>query len=193
MLHNLRCHSLRFVSMCQFEVVISLFYESLFFQNNLLNSMGGGAVGAGGGNNPQLNALNSMQPLQVQKYLNQGPHNVGAAGPQTVNPAVAFGQGSNVAAVNAAAAAVSNSTNQPSTQQLRMLVQQIQLAVHSGYLSSQILNQPLAPTTLLLLNQLLSNIKVGRQSIICIISLSLCNVHSLNIHTNSIFKGPSNR
>lgn len=122
--------------------------------------MGGGAVGAGG-NNPQLNALNAMQPLQVQKYLNQGPHNVGAAGPPTVNPAVAFGQGSNVAAVNAAAAAVSNSTNQPSTQQLRMLVQQIQLAVQSGYLSSQILNQPLAPTTLLLLNQLLSNIKVS--------------------------------
>lgn len=132
-------------------------------QNNLLNSMGGGSVGASGGNNPQLNALNSMQPLQVQKYLNQGPHNVGAGGPQSVN-AVAFGQGSNVAAVNAAAvnaAAVSNSTNQPSTQQLRMLVQQIQLAVHSGYLSSQILNQPLAPTTLLLLNQLLSNIKVS--------------------------------
>lgn len=124
--------------------------------------MGGGSVGAGGGNNPQLNALNSMQPLQVQKYLNQNPHNVGAAGPQSVNAAVAFGQGSNVAAVNAAAAAaaVTNSTNQPSTQQLRMLVQQIQLAVHSGYLSSQILNQPLAPTTLLLLNQLLSNIKV---------------------------------
>ncbi|KAM7341442.1 trinucleotide repeat containing adaptor protein gawky isoform 2-T2 [Cochliomyia hominivorax] len=138
-----------------------------FPPNNLLNSMGGGSVGASAGNNPQLNALNSMQPLQVQKYLNQGPHNVGAGGPQSVNAAVAFGQGSNVAAVNAAAvnaaavnaAAVSNSTNQPSTQQLRMLVQQIQLAVHSGYLSSQILNQPLAPTTLLLLNQLLSNIK----------------------------------
>ncbi|XP_037820925.1 protein Gawky isoform X1 [Lucilia sericata] len=138
-----------------------------FPPNNLLNSMGGGSVGASGGNNPQLNALNSMQPLQVQKYLNQGPHNVGAGGPQSVNAAVAFGQGSNVAAVNAAAvnaaavnaAAVSNSTNQPSTQQLRMLVQQIQLAVQSGYLSSQILNQPLAPTTLLLLNQLLSNIK----------------------------------
>lgn len=124
----------------------------------------GGSVGGNGNNNPQLNALNSMQPLQVQKYLNQGPHNVGAAGPQAVNATapVAFGQGSNVA-VNAAgvnAAAVSNSTNQPSAQQLRMLVQQIQLAVHSGYLSSQILNQPLAPTTLLLLNQLLTNIKV---------------------------------
>lgn len=129
-----------------------------FPPNNLLNSMGGGSIGANSGNNPQLNALNSMQPLQAQKYLNQGPHNVGAGGPQSVNAAVAFGQGSNVAAgVNAAA--VSNSSNQPSTQQLRMLVQQIQLAVHSGYLSSQILNQPLAPTTLLLLNQLLSNIK----------------------------------
>lgn len=121
-----------------------------FPPNNILNNMGGS-----GGNNPQLNPLNSMQPLHVQKYLNQGPHNVGAAGPQSA--AVPFGPGSNVTAVNAAA--VANSTNQPSTQQLRMLVQQIQLAVHSGYLSSQILNQPLAPTTLLLLNQLLSNIK----------------------------------
>lgn len=135
------------------------------FQNNLLNSIGG-SVGVNGNNNPQMNALNSMQPLQVQKFINQGPHNVGSVGPQSVNAAapVAFGQSSNVAAVNAAGgvntAAVSNSTNQPSAQQLRMLVQQIQLAVHSGYLSSQILNQPLAPTTLLLLNQLLTNIKV---------------------------------
>uniref|UniRef100_A0A1A9V7V6 UBA domain-containing protein n=1 Tax=Glossina austeni TaxID=7395 RepID=A0A1A9V7V6_GLOAU len=124
-------------------------------QSNLLNNMGGTAIGAGS-NNPNLNALNSMQPLQVQKYLTQSPHSL-AGGPQSVNAsAVAFGQGANVAAVNAA---VSNSTNQPSTQQLRMLVQQIQLAVHNGYLSSQILNQPLAPATLLLLNQLLSNIK----------------------------------
>lgn len=52
-------------------------------------------------------------------------------------------------------------TQEPTAQQLRMLVQQIQMAVQSGYLSSQILNQPLAPATLVLLNQLLTSIKVG--------------------------------
>lgn len=50
--------------------------------------------------------------------------------------------------------------NPPSTQQLRMLVQQIQLAVQEGYLNHQILNQPLAPQTLILLNQLLQQMKV---------------------------------
>lgn len=54
---------------------------------------------------------------------------------------------------------------QPSTQQLRMLVQQIQMAVQAGYLNHQILNQPLAPTTLVLLNQLLAHIKVSSFSI----------------------------
>lgn len=49
--------------------------------------------------------------------------------------------------------------NQPSTQQLRMLVNQIQMAVQAGYLNHQILNQPLAPQTLVLLNQLLQQIK----------------------------------
>ncbi|KAJ8668098.1 hypothetical protein QAD02_009761 [Eretmocerus hayati] len=53
--------------------------------------------------------------------------------------------------------------SQPSTQQLRMLVQQIQLAVQEGYLNHQILNQPLAPQTLILLNQLLQQIKVLQQ------------------------------
>lgn len=48
---------------------------------------------------------------------------------------------------------------QPST--LRMLVQQIKMAVQAGYLNPQILNQPLAPQTLILLNQLLNLIKVG--------------------------------
>lgn len=54
-----------------------------------------------------------------------------------------------------------NAQSQPSTQQLRMLVQQIQMAVQHGYLNHQILNQPLAPQTLLLLNQLLNHIKVS--------------------------------
>merc|ERR1712018_852249 len=50
-------------------------------------------------------------------------------------------------------------TSQPSAQQLRMLVQQIQMAVQAGHLNPQILNQPLAPQTLVLLNQLLQQIK----------------------------------
>ena len=47
----------------------------------------------------------------------------------------------------------------PSTSQLRVLVQQIQMAVQAGHLNPQILNQPLAPQTLMLLNQLLQQIK----------------------------------
>ena len=51
----------------------------------------------------------------------------------------------------------------PSTSQLRLLVQQIQMAVQAGHLNAQILNQPLAPQTLLLLNQLLQQIKALAQ------------------------------
>lgn len=107
--------------------------------------MGSGAVGG----NPSLAAINNMQPLQVQKYLNQAaaPHNVSNA--QTAVSAFSGNATGN------------HSSGQPSAQHLRMLVQQIQMAVQGGYLSSQILNQPLAPATLILLNQLLSTIKVG--------------------------------
>ena len=49
--------------------------------------------------------------------------------------------------------------SQPSAQQLKLLVQQIQMAVQAGHLNPQILNQPLAPQTLVLLNQLLQQIK----------------------------------
>lgn len=52
---------------------------------------------------------------------------------------------------------------QPSAHQLRTLVQQIQMAVQAGYLNHQILNQPLAPQTLHLLNQLLQQIKLLHQ------------------------------
>lgn len=48
---------------------------------------------------------------------------------------------------------------QPSTNHLRNLVQQIQKAVQAGYLNHQILNQPLAPQTLQLLNTLLTTIQ----------------------------------
>lgn len=53
----------------------------------------------------------------------------------------------------------SGNSGQPSTAQLRMLVQQIQMAVSAGYLNHQILNQPLAPQTLVLLNQLLQQVQ----------------------------------
>ncbi|XP_037952766.1 protein Gawky isoform X2 [Teleopsis dalmanni] len=127
-----------------------------FPPNNLLNNMGAAAV-PNVANNPNLSSINSMQPMQMKSFLNQGQHTLTSGGPQSVNAtSVGFAQASNVpTGVNA----VTNTNNGPSAQQLRMLVQQIQLAVHSGYLSNQILNQPLAPATLILLNQLLSNIK----------------------------------
>ncbi|CAG2103083.1 unnamed protein product [Medioppia subpectinata] len=54
-------------------------------------------------------------------------------------------------------------SNQSNTANLRLLVQQIQLAVHAGHLNAQILNQPLAPPTLQLLYQLLQQIKFLQQ------------------------------
>ncbi|EDW99326.1 protein Gawky isoform X1 [Drosophila yakuba] len=127
-----------------------------FPHNNLMNNIGGTA---GGGNNNT-----NMTALQVQKYLNQGQHGV-AVGPQAVGnssaASVGFGQNTSNATVAVAASVniAGNTNNQPSGQQIRMLGQQIQLAIHSGFISSQILTQPLTQTTLNLLNQLLSNIK----------------------------------
>ncbi|KAH8269795.1 hypothetical protein KR018_008133 [Drosophila ironensis] len=128
-----------------------------FPPNNLMNNMSGSAV-TGGNNNPNMTAL------QVQKYLNQGPHGV-AVGPQSVGNSsalsVGFGQNTSnaVVATTTSVNIGANTNNQPSGQQIRMLGQQIQLAIHSGFISSQILTQPLTQTTLNLLNQLLSNIK----------------------------------
>ncbi|XP_055638376.1 protein Gawky-like [Toxorhynchites rutilus septentrionalis] len=110
-----------------------------FSQNqNLLNNL----PGVGGGN-PNLAALNNL------KYLFQGP--------TAVHPS--FSQAQNPLTTAAVTANPQNPQTQPSTQQLRMLVQQIQMAVHAGFLNHQILNQPLAPQTLLLLNQLLNHIR----------------------------------
>ncbi|XP_054091646.1 protein Gawky isoform X3 [Zeugodacus cucurbitae] len=125
------------------------------FPPNMLNNMSANSAGVSG-NNTNLAALNSIQSLPVQKYLNPAPHNITSV-PQAMNTAVTFGPG--VANVSAAVNASSNSSSQPSAQQLRVLVQQIQLAVHSGYLSSQILSEPLPSSMLVLLYQLLTNIK----------------------------------
>ncbi|XP_073945094.1 trinucleotide repeat containing adaptor protein gawky isoform X3 [Choristoneura fumiferana] len=81
----------------------------------------------------------------VQKLLNQPP-------PPAVHHHQSYNPNSGT-----------GNSGQPSTAQLRMLVQQIQMAVSAGYLNHQILNQPLAPQTLVLLNQLLQQIKVLQQ------------------------------
>lgn len=93
--------------------------------------------GAGPGAN--IGGLNNL-PMQLNKHL---PHQAGTP---------AFTQ-------QAAAASQSGAGGQPSAHHLRNLVQQIQKAVQAGYLNHQILNQPLAPQTLQLLNSLLNTIQ----------------------------------
>nr|CAD7442204.1 unnamed protein product [Timema bartmani] len=103
-------------------------------------------------NNPSLAGINNISPAIVQKILTQQPP------PQQppVHQQVPFNQAGGGGGSR-------GPQNQPSTAQLRMLVQQIQMAVQAGYLNHQILNQPLAPQTLILLNQLLQQIKVLQQ------------------------------
>ncbi|XP_077526607.1 trinucleotide repeat containing adaptor protein gawky isoform X2 [Haemaphysalis longicornis] len=111
---------------------------------SLLNSTGMG------GQNSSLtvgNSISSLSPALVQKILQQQQqqqqqHFPGNAG----GPA---GMGTRL-----------GQPNVPSATQLRLLVQQIQMAVQAGHLNPQILNQPLAPQTLQLLYQLLQQIKV---------------------------------
>lgn len=122
--------------------------------------------GGMGGGNPNLASLNSLnKPLQ--SYLNQappsgpGPFNQGGPNGGLGGGAGGVLGGGGSGGGGGGGGAGQNSSAQPSTQQLRMLVQQIQMAVQAGYLNHQILNQPLAPQTLFLLNQLLNNIKVS--------------------------------
>lgn len=88
-----------------------------------------------------MTTLNNL-PMQPQQQLNKHLSHPGT--PNSFGNQTPAGQASG---------------QQPSNQQLRMLVQQIQMAVQAGYLNHQILNQPLAPQTLVLLNQLLQHIK----------------------------------
>jgi len=64
---------------------------------------------------------------------------------------------SNVASTNKL---LNQSANLPSEKLLSHFVQQIQLAVQSGHLNAQILNQQLAPSTITLIYQLLQQIKI---------------------------------
>ncbi|XP_011298524.1 protein Gawky isoform X2 [Fopius arisanus] len=108
----------------------------------------GGATGSVSGSVASASLLKLQQQQQQQKAAVQ----MQPPQQQTANPPQPpFNQASRTP------------QNPPSTQQLRMLVQQIQLAVQEGYLNQQILNQPLAPPTLILLNQLLQQIKVLQQ------------------------------
>lgn len=108
---------------------------SQFPPNNPLSNILGNS---GSGISP--NFVGGMQhPLGNLPPLHQGQGGFKQPPPPTANQGGAAGQ--------------------PST--LRMLVQQIKMAVQAGYLNPQILNQPLAPQTLVLLNQLLNLIKVS--------------------------------
>lgn len=100
--------------------------------NTKLPNSGNAGPGAniGGLNNLPMQALNKHLPHQTPAFTQQ-----------------------------AAAASQSGAGGQPSAHHLRNLVQQIQKAVTAGYLNHQILNQPLAPQTLQLLNSLLNTIQ----------------------------------
>lgn len=102
------------------------------FPPNNPNKMPNANAGGPGANM----GLNNI-PMPFNKHL---PHQAGA-------PA-AFPQ-----------SAAASQSGQPSAHHLRNLVQQIQKAVQAGYLNHQILNQPLAPQTLQLLNSLLNAIQ----------------------------------
>jgi trinucleotide repeat-containing gene 6 protein len=91
-------------------------------------------------NNVANPSLASINPTLLQKILTQQP-----------NPPQAFNTGR----------VQPNNTTSP--RQLSLLVQQIQMAVQAGYLSSQILQHPLPQQSLYLLNQLLQNIKIFQQ------------------------------
>ncbi|CAG7822859.1 unnamed protein product [Allacma fusca] len=93
-------------------------------------------------NNVANPSLASINPSLIQKIIAQ----------QQPNPPQPF---------NTQRGVQPNNTTSPA--QLRLLVQQIQMAVQAGYLSSQILQHPLPQQSLYLLNQLLQQIKIFQQ------------------------------
>ncbi|XP_072152180.1 protein Gawky isoform X2 [Bemisia tabaci] len=114
---------------------------------------------------PPTGVAPSVPPPPHQKLLSQPPPSTAGQQPPHFNQSSRGG----------------NSSYQPTPQQLRVLVQQITMAVQAGYLNQQILNQPLAPQTLLLLNQLLQHIKSLQQLI-----------QQRNLHASSNPLGKSN-
>ncbi|EAA12443.4 AGAP007802-PA, partial [Anopheles gambiae str. PEST] len=137
------------------------------FGNRYLGSGGGGAGGGAGNGNPNLSGLHGLSSKSLGSYLNQAPPPMTGIGGQGGSMAPfnqGGGAGGNPVGGGGGGAGGQNAV-QPNTQ-LRSLVQQIQMAVQTGYLNPQILNQPLAPQTFLLLNQLLSSIKLREESYI---------------------------
>ena len=90
---------------------------------------------------------------------------------------------------------VNSPSAQPFAHQLRTLAQQIQMAVQAGHLNPAILTQPLAPQNLILLNQLLQEVKALQQyeqqqhqnyTWSMHLKITKMNQHIVNLH-NKIF------
>jgi hypothetical protein len=104
----------------------------------------------------------NQPPFPINRYPGQQNMNLQSSSLQMQANKQQFAMPPSPAFPPQAAASQNNNNNaagQPSAHQLRNLVQKIQKAVQSGYLNQQILNQPLAPPTLQLLNTLLSCIQ----------------------------------
>ncbi|XP_053673775.1 protein Gawky-like [Anopheles nili] len=142
----------------------------LGFQQGNQTNLGGGVFGAGNGPAIGSGSFNSMKFGGGAGHGGAGGNGVGPAGGGPPGGAGVFGgnqqqqqQQQQPGGIGGGGGSGLNQQNAQSPQipshQLRVLVQQIQLAVQSGYLESQILNQPLAPQTLMLLHQMLNHIK----------------------------------
>ncbi|XP_015782520.1 protein Gawky isoform X2 [Tetranychus urticae] len=121
-------------------------------------------------NQPQVTLSSHQTPdhiINVQQSTSQQQHDQSQIhhqlnqAPSQALPSINHVQ--NVLRNQAAKNLGSGQPNLPSEKQLMHLVQQIQLAVQSGHLNAQILNQPLALPTIHLINQLLQNIKTLQQ------------------------------
>ncbi|XP_043210594.1 protein Gawky-like [Amphibalanus amphitrite] len=131
--------------------------------------MGGGAGGAGGPGGPAGDwRTPDHPPFEPAGFSQMPPPHApyggvqlpaaGAPAAGNINPAVVQ-QLLRQQAQGGQPSRFPGQPPQPSPQQLRPLINQIQMAVHAGHLNPAILQQPMAPQTLVLLNHLLSQIK----------------------------------
>ncbi|KAI1291900.1 Protein Gawky [Halotydeus destructor] len=134
--------------------------ESIIDMNNKVkapgqNSNTSSLLTSSGMANPSLSSINSRSPSQMSQI-----HQANSAQQSQAYPSVNQLQSAlqrNTPRVS------STQNNPPSEKQLYHLVQQIQLAVQTGHLNAQILNQPLAPPTIHLIYELLQQIKFLQQ------------------------------
>ncbi|CAG0916381.1 unnamed protein product [Notodromas monacha] len=120
--------------------------------------------GGFGGNNPYESG---MMPGAVGGGMGRVPGSGFSGQSQPNLPQYMQGRGSGGPGIPGAGAGIGSSSvgsgvrqGQPSSQQLQLLVHQIHAAVQSGHLNPQILNQKLSSTTLVLLHDLLNQIKI---------------------------------